>query len=72
MFCVVAIWQPDFSEATGNMTRKTTAKHIGATIRQSSQSAHQADGSSPQSVMGETCLSFVRDGKEFSFEGLVV
>jgi hypothetical protein len=36
------------------------------------QSVHQADGSCPLRVVGETRLSFHRDGKEFIFEGLVI
>lgn len=38
----------------------------------SSQSIHQADGSSPLHVVGETCLSFTREDRIFTFEGLVV
>ena len=60
------------SGATGNMIRETTAKRLGVTIRKSSQSAHQADGSSPLVVVGETSFSLTRNGCEFHFEGLVV
>ncbi|XP_033119239.1 uncharacterized protein LOC117118681 [Anneissia japonica] len=49
-----------------------TATVLGASIKTSSQSAHQADGSSPLIVIGETSIVFTRDGKEFKFEGLVV
>ena len=45
---------------------------LNAEIHKSTQSAHQADGSSPLSVVGETSLKFTRDGHEFLFEGLVV
>lgn len=38
----------------------------------SSQSAHQADGSSPMKVVGETRLTFNRGANKFQFEGLVV
>ena len=38
----------------------------------SSQSVHQADGSSPLHVVGETRFSFNREGRDFTFEGLVV
>ncbi|XP_033099363.1 uncharacterized protein LOC117103012 [Anneissia japonica] len=48
-----------------------TATALGASIKTSSQSAHQADGSSPLIVIGETSIVFTRDGKEFKFEGLV-
>ena len=36
------------------------------------QSAHQADGSSPLEVVGETLVIFSRDTHDFNFEGLVV
>ena len=60
------------SGATGNMIRLSTVKRLGAVILKSSQSAHQADGSSPLKVIGETKLMFVRGGKSFSFDGLIV
>ena len=60
------------SGATGNMIRHSIAKRLGAQIKTSSQSAHQADGSSPLTVVGETKLTFVRNDKNFVFEGLVV
>jgi hypothetical protein len=56
---------------TGNMIRSSTATRL-VTISKSSQSAHQADGSSPLHTVGETRLSLTRDGKSFTFEWLVV
>ena len=49
------------SGATSNMMSKTTAQFIGAEIKQTTQSAHQADGSSLLSMIGE-----------FMFDGLVM
>jgi hypothetical protein len=60
------------SGATGNMIRHRTVQRLGCRVADSSQSVHQADGSSPLHVVGETRLSFHRDGKEFIFEGLVI
>ena len=60
------------SGATGNMIRMSTVKRLGAVVLKSSQSAHQADGSSPLKVIGETKLMFVRGEKSFSFDGLIV
>ena len=60
------------SGAIGNMIRASTTKAIGCNITDSSQSAHQADGSSPLDVIGETRLTFTRNGKYFTFVGLVV
>ena len=47
-------------------------KKLGVKICPSSQSAHQADGSAPLTVVGETTPSFVLDDHEFLFDGLVV
>lgn len=60
------------SGATGNMIRHSTAKRLGAKVLASSQSAHQADGSSPLHVVGETRLVFTRGSHKFHFEGLIV
>ena len=60
------------SGATGNMIRHSIVKSLGCNVTTSSQSVHQADGSSPLHVVGETRLVLHRDGKEFIFEGLVV
>ena len=60
------------SGATGNMMRASTAHAIGCSVSPTSQSAHQADGSSPLDVVGETRLTFSRDEHVFHFEGLVV
>jgi hypothetical protein len=47
------------SDATGNMIRASTAKGMCAIITASSQSAHQADGSSPLKVVGETRMVMI-------------
>ena len=60
------------SGATGNFMRASVAKHLAADIKKSTQSAHQADGSSPLKVTGETKVTFTRDKHNFVFEGLVV
>ena len=60
------------SGATGNMIRASSATRLGARISGSSQFAHQADGSWPITVIGETRLTFTRDSHELFFEGLVV
>ena len=60
------------SGATCNMIRLSAARRLDVHITPSSQSAHQADGSSPMKVVGETRLTFCRDSKSFQFEGLVV
>ena len=60
------------SGAEGNMMRESTATRLSAEIKPSSQSAHQADGSSPLAVVGELRLTFTRDSKSFLFKGLVV
>ena len=48
------------SGATGNMIRHDTAVRLGCKIKHSSQSAHQADGSSPLTIVGETTISLAR------------
>lgn len=58
--------------ATANMIRLSTVQNVKGKIKASSQSAHQADGSSPLNVVGETSLVLSRDGHKFSFQGLVV
>lgn len=60
------------SGATGNMLRHSTAIALGLTIKPSSQSAQQADGSSPLHVVGETKCKLSRDDHHFNFEALVV
>ena len=60
------------SRATGNMTRHSTAKHLGRQIISSAQSVQQADGSSQLQVVGEIRTSFTRDNTDFTFEELVV
>lgn len=58
--------------ATCNMIRLSAAHRLGAHMTPSSQSAHQADGSSPMKVVGETRLTFNRGANKFHFDGLVV
>ena len=60
------------SGATGNMIRYTVVQRLGCRVTPSSQSVHQADGSSPLHVVGETRLSFTREDRIFTFEDLVV
>ena len=63
------------SGATGNMIRHTVIQHLGCQVAPSSQSVHQADGSSPLHVVGETRFPFTHGGhlsSSFIFEGLVV
>ena len=60
------------SGATGNLIRESAAKTLGVRINKSSQSAHQADGSSPLIIKGETSFTVTRDGHQFCFDGLVV
>ena len=58
--------------ATCNMIRLSATRCLGAHMTPSSQSAHQADGSSPMKVVGETRLTFSCDTNKFHFDGLVV
>ena len=60
------------SGATGNMIRHTVIQRLGCQVAPSSQSVHQADGSSPLHVVGETRFPFTCGGHTFIFEGLVV
>lgn len=52
--------------------RASCATRLGITITNSTQSAHQADGSSPLKVLGEIHTYFQRDNHELYFEGLGV
>ena len=54
------------------MVRSALAQRLGCCMTPSSQSVHQADGSFPLNVVGETILTFTREGHEFTFEGLIV
>ena len=54
------------SRAIRNMICVLTTEALGADIRKSSQLASQADGQF-LTVVRETCMLFVRDGKEFPF-----
>ena len=58
--------------AETNMMRASLAKYIGAKVTKSSQSAMQADGRTPLSVVGETRLSLTRHGRSLTLEALVV
>ena len=60
------------SGAKGNMIRHTLVQHLGCHMTSSSQSVHQADGSSPLHAVDETCSSSNREGREFTFEGLII
>ena len=46
------------SGATGNMICHTVIQHLDCQVTPSSQSVHQADGSSPLHVVNETCFPF--------------
>ena len=54
------------------MIRHTVVQRLGCQMTSSSQSVHQADGSPPLHVVGETRFSLNREGRDFTFEGLVV
>ena len=58
--------------AETNMMRTSLAKYIGAKVTKSSQSAMQADGRTPLSVVGETRLSLTRHGRSLTLEALFV
>ena len=60
------------SEDTGNMIRLSIVQKLKYEICKSAQTAHQAVGSSPLKVIGETELSFTRGQHVFQFERLVV
>ena len=60
------------SGATGNMIRHFTVKRFGSQILSSTQSVHQANGSSQLKVVGETRIFFSRDNRVFSLKELVV
>ena len=60
------------SGATGNMIRHSTALRFGCEFKSSSQSAHQADGTWPVAIIGETTVRLTRKNHIFSFCGLVV
>ena len=60
------------SGATCNLIRLSALHRFGVKVTPSSQSAHQADGSSPMKVVGEARVLFTRDTHTFQFEALVV
>ena len=53
------------------MIRASLAKYIGARITKSSQSALQADGLTPLSIIAETRLPLTRCGRTLTLELLV-
>ena len=60
------------SGATGNMIRKSMIIRLGLPTANSCQSANQAEGCSPLSVVGETRFHLSRDGHTFYFKGLII
>ena len=59
--------------AKTNMMRASLARHIGAKVTKSSQTALQADGRTPLAVVGETRLPLIRHGRPLTLgEALVV
>ena len=54
------------------MIRESVAQYVGARVSKSSQTALQADGQSQLDVVGETQMTFTRDGRKFMLEALVV
>ena len=58
--------------ATGDMARASTAKALGITITKATQSANQADGRSPLSVIGEARMQLTHGGHLLHFAELVV
>ena len=54
------------------MTKEFVARHIGATITTSTQSAPQGNGQSPCIIKGKTKMKLQHDGKIFQFDALVV
>lgn len=58
--------------STNNTIRYTLIQRLGCRVTRSSQSVHQANGSSPLDVVGETRVTFIREVLECAFEGLVV
>lgn len=60
------------SGATGNMLKASCATRLGVRVTSSTQSAYQADGSSPLGVVRETRTHFSIGEHNLYFEGLVV
>ena len=60
------------SGAETNMIKASTARYLGVPVSANSQSALQADGVTPLTVVGETHVSLVRDGVTLHLEALVV
>jgi len=60
------------SSTTGNMIRRSTAKHLGCPIISSAQSVQQANGSSQLQVVGEIQTTFTYDNTDFTLKSLVI
>ena len=60
------------SGAETNMIKAATAKYIGAKIEQSSQTAIQADGETPLTILGEIHITVSRNGRDMALDALVV
>ena len=58
--------------AAGDMIRASTAKALGITITKATQSAKQADGRSPLSVIGEARMQLTHGSHLLQFAGLIV
>ena len=54
------------------MIKTSVAKHIGAVIKATKQSALQTDGITPLPTVGETHLELTRDNTVLHMEALVV
>ena len=55
-----------------SMIKTSVAQSFSATINRSTQKALQADGGSPLSIAGETCVLVSRDSVDLKLEALVV
>ena len=60
------------SGAETNLLKSSVAQRVGAKITPSTQTALQADGSTPLNVRGETTLTVHRDNIDLSLHALVV
>ena len=55
-----------------NMIKASLAHYLGAKVKKSTQSALQADGTTPLEITGETSLTVSRRGIDMRLEALVV
>ena len=55
-----------------NLIRAPVAAYVGASVVKSTQTAYQADGLSPLTVVGETTLSLTRGAHTLTLQALVV